>query len=338
MPEADYSYYVSADISEGDTGSGDYSCIEVIRIGTGQEADEQVAEWHGYMNPTPLGDVCTALGYMYNGAQIAVECNGVGISTNNQVWRRNEYDNIYRWKHIDRVKNFVTDAMGWWTNSKTRDIIITKMREAIMERTLVLRSLRLLDQMMDFSKEEGASRYEGQETPDDRVFGIMIGSYCAHESDYGKQAAAQNSKRRPEVEAWLLYDPQGRLMKETQDYDQAMAFICSKAGWSMRPKMDKYRVSWVVMDSNGKKIDEIDDFELARTMCLSNKYSMRQAVNRPDFQNTDHSIIHDKSGVHQKLYEQGVPPEMIHGEMLLHAQLAAGPPSDAEMADSWKNL
>ena len=106
----------------------------------------------------------------------------------------------------------------------------------------------------------------------------------------------------------------------------------------MRPRIDKYRVMWIIMDSTGKKIDEVDDYDVARVMCVANKYSMRQAVNRPDFQNTDHSMIHDKSGVHQKLYDQGVPPEMIHGEMLLHAQLADGPPSDTEMADSWKNL
>lgn len=338
MPDPEYSYYLGCDVSEGDSGSGDYSNIHVLKIGIGAEPDYQVAEWNGYENPTPLGDICTALGYMYNTAQVAVECNGVGISTNNQLFRINEYENVYRWKHIDKVTNFVSNAIGWWTNSKTRDVIITKTREAIMERTLILRSSRLVDQMMDFSKEEGSSRYEGQDTNDDRVFGLMICRYCAHESDYGKTAMARPSRRHAAVDTWVLFDPQGRKVGEEKDFDKAFLWIATKAGWSMRPKTEKNKITWIVWDKDGKKVDEIDDFDLARRMCLENKYYMRQSVSKVDFQNTDYSIIHDRPGIHRDLNEQGVPPEMIQGELLLHAQIAQGPPSDEEMSDAWKNV
>ncbi len=337
-PDPEYSYYIAVDVSEGDSGSGDYSCAEVLKIGRGPEPDEQVAEWHGYINPTPLGNVVAALAYWYNSAQVAVECNGVGISTNNQLFRILEYENIYRWKHIDRIKNFVTDAMGWWTNHKTRDVIITKTREAIMERTLVLRSERLVDQMMDFSKEEGASRYEGQDTTDDRVFALMICRYCGHESDFGRDAAAQPRRRHPQVEAWVIYDPQGRIHAETKDYDVAFGFIVTKAGWSMSPKVEKNKCTWTVWDNDGKKVDEIDDYDLARQMVLKNKWSMRQSVSRLDFQNTDYSPIYDRQGIEKRLHDAGIPAEQIRGELLLHAQMAQGPPADPESNEEWKDF
>lgn len=349
MPDPDYSYYIGVDVSEGVSDDADYSCCQVIKIGMGQEPDTQVAEWRGYENPTPLGDICTALGYMYNRAQVAIECNGVGISTNNQLWRINEYDEVYQWKHIDKVKNFVTNTVGWYTNTKTRDIIITKTREAIMEKTLVLRSVPLVEEMLDFAKEEGTSRYEGQETKDDRVFAVMIARYCAHESDYGKQAAAASTRKHAEIEAWLVFDPFGRKItpeapakagekiKVGWDYDEALALIQKKAGYSMRPLIEKNKVTWIVTDAEGKKVDEISDFDLAQRMCLANKWSMRRSINRVDYQDTDYSPIHDKQGPQQRLYDQGVPAEAITSEMLLHAEMAQGPPSEEDVSGEWKN-
>jgi hypothetical protein len=349
MPESDSVYYIGVDVSEGMSDDADYSCAQVIRIGAGQEPDVQVAEWRGYENPTPLGNIVTALGYMYNTAQVAVEVNGVGISTNNQLAKINEYDEVYRWKHIDRLKNSITNTIGWYTNTKTRDVIITKTREGIMEKTLVLRSAPLVEEMLDFAKEEGTSRYEGQESKDDRVFALMISYYCAHESDYGKQAAAQTPRKHAEIESWLVFDPMGRRItpdaptkagekpKLGWEYDEALSFIQRKAGYSMRPLIEKNKVTWKVIDTEGKIIDEISDFDLARRMCLENKWSMRKMVNRQDFQDSDFSLIHDKEGLHQRLYDQGVPAEQITGEMLLHAQMAEGPPGEEELSEEWKN-
>lgn len=349
MPDPEYSYYLGVDVSEGLDDDADYSCIQVLKIGAGQEPDTQVAQWRGYENPTPLGDIVTALAYMYNSAQVAIECNGVGISTNNQLWRINEYENVYQWKHIDKVKNFITNTIGWYTNSKTRDILITKTREAIMEKTMVLRSSGLVEEMLDFAKEEGSSRYEGQESHDDMVFALMIARYCSHESDYGKQAAAQGTRKHAEIEAWLVFDPfgrkitpeapakQGEKIRAGWDYDEALALIQKKAGYSMRPLIEKSKVTWIVTDTEGKKVDEISDFDLARRMCLANKWSMRRSINRVDYQDTDYSPIHDKQGPQQRLYDQGVPAEAITSEMILHSEMAQGPPSEEDASGEWKN-
>src|SRR5208337_3545816 len=64
---------------------------------------------------------------------------------------------------------FMTDYFGWFTNSKTRDLIIAKFREYMDENMIILRSEWLIDECLDFSSVEG-SRFEGQATHDDRCF------------------------------------------------------------------------------------------------------------------------------------------------------------------------
>jgi hypothetical protein len=171
---------------------GDFSSVYALKIGKRIEPDEFVAEWHGWINPTPLGDVVCAMAKWYNNCQIAVECNGPGLTTNSHIFRELGYYNIFRWKHYDKIKNFMTDLLGWWTNVKTRDSLITKFSEALDDRSMIIRSKWLIDECLDFAADEGSSRFEAQgEAHDDRVFAAMISLFCAHDSDYGRKAAME---------------------------------------------------------------------------------------------------------------------------------------------------
>jgi len=301
MPEPDAVYFIGVDVAHGVEG-GDFSCAQVIKIGAGPEPDEQVAEWRGWINPTPWAYVVAALGYMYNGAQIAVECNDVGLTTNNELFRIIEYDNIYRWKHFDKVKNFYTDFLGWFTNSKTRDLIIAKCREAIQDDTLIIRSEDCVDEMMDFSSDGG--RFEGQDTNDDRVMALQIARFCAHDSDFGKEAASRPSSGRFKEEVLLVFDEKNRLRyklntkENSSARDDAELIVKNNAGWSMR------------------------------TMGTGR-----------DFNNTDFSPIHDKPGsVRSRLhYEDGIPEDKITDELVLYAQMATAPSHEDEGGD-WRSI
>lgn len=180
-PDPQEEYFVAGDVAHGIQG-GDFSCAQVIKKGRGMVPDVQVAEWHGWINPTPYGDTLAAIGYWYNQAQIAVECNDVGLTTNNHMMRVLEYPNLFRWKFYDKIKNFISEYLGWYTNVKTRDQIIAKFREFIDEDQVVIRSEGLINECFDFASEEDG-RFEGQSTNDDRVFAMMICIFCAHDSD-----------------------------------------------------------------------------------------------------------------------------------------------------------
>lgn len=190
QPQDGEKYFGGVDVALGAEG-GDFSSIYILKIGKGVEPDEFVAEWHGWINPTPLGDVAVALAKWYNGCQIAVECNGPGLTTNSHIFREIGYYNLFRWKHYDKIKNFMTDLLGWWTNVKTRDTLITKFSEALDDKTIIIRSKWLVDECLDFSASEGSSKFEGQGNHDDRIFSAMIALFCAHDSDYGRKAAME---------------------------------------------------------------------------------------------------------------------------------------------------
>lgn len=199
-PEPDAQYYIGGDVAYGIEG-GDFSCAEILKRGMGMNPDVQVAEWHGYISPTPFARVLAALGYWYNEAELAPECNDVGKTTAHELIRILEYPNLYRWKHLDKLKNYITDWFGWETNSKSRGFMISKMREAIDERTVILRSEALIDEMFDFSREEDETRFEGKGTKDDRVMASMIAHYIAHEMEWTEGGGKRKRRDDPEKDA-----------------------------------------------------------------------------------------------------------------------------------------
>jgi hypothetical protein len=278
LPEAGESYYLAADPAQGLEGKGDFSCIEILKIGHGGAPDVQVAEWHGWINPTPFGHIIVGMAKWYNNCEVAVELNSVGEKTYIEVFRILEYPNLFRWKHYDKVKNYYTDYMAWVTNHKTRDLIIANFRERVMEGTIVLYSYDLLNEMMDFSAEEEGERFEGQSTNDDRCMAQMICCWCAHDSDYGKQAAMQPRSDGIGVRKFYLVDDKNRVMGEFDQRDMAIA-----AGMT---------------DGD--------------TPVLRKGWSVVSRMSRKDFNNCDFSPVHDRAGPRQQMhYVHGIPAENI---------------------------
>lgn len=290
-------YYTGVDVAMGE--GGDFSCVQVIRIGRGQQPDVQVAEWRGWINPTDLALVSAAIGYWYNQCEIAIEVNNEGAVTNNHIFRVLEYDPLYRWKYIDKISNFITPYFGWYTNSKTRPLIIVKMREAIMEGTIIIRSEDCVDEMMAFTREEDEDKFMGRGTNDDRPMALMIARYCAHEMDYGDETNAKAGK--PSVstcETFYIFDDKNRLRFRSEDREQAERHVREHPGWSMCGEP--------------------------------------QAKSKA---NTDFSPIHDQQGIHAELYRMGVPadkiPPDVMADMAVYGNLGLRPGDDGEY--NWKD-
>jgi hypothetical protein len=211
QPEDGAEYYLGADVAAGIVGM-DYSCAQILKIGRGLNPDVQVAEWHGWINPTPFAGVVAALGYWYRTCEVSVEGNSdVGGMTNQELMRVIEYPNIFLWKHYDKVKNFVTSFFGWYTNRKSRGQLITAWKEAIDDGTIIIRSENLIDECLDFTNEDGGKRFEAGEENDDRLFGGMISRWCAHDMDWGMENSRPNSDGEEET-------PEQRARKKRMDY------------------------------------------------------------------------------------------------------------------------
>ncbi len=316
QPDPNAVYYVAADVAQGNEG-GDFSVVEVLKIGAGMEPDEQVAEWRGWINPTTFAYICAAIGYMYNTAEVSIECNAVGQVTNNEIFRVIEYDQIYRWKHLDKIKNSQTNFVGWYTNYKTREALIAKMGESVNDRSITLRSKWLIDEMMDFSyDEDGGGKAQGQATKDDRVMAMMICRYCAHDSDFGKRAMARpmNSSSAG-VSTWYILDPENRKVGEYHEHAAALAAF------------DQFRV---------KANFGPDRFKPREGMPILSGYSILQAPQAKCFANSLYSPIHDKAGLRSRMhYEMGYSAENIDHESVMYEQMAETP--DLQDPNAWLN-
>ncbi len=304
MPEAGERYCVGVDVSLGNEG-GDYSCCQVLKVSSLLK-DEQVACWHGYMDPESLAEIVLAICWMYNEALAAVEVNSMGMVTNNALVRQYEYENIYRYKHLDRLTRWNTDIIGFWTNDKTKRALMSKMSKTLLEDTIEIPCKFTVDEFYDFT-EDGA---EGEGAHDDFQMAIHIALYCAHENEFrdireGKDHKASESRVS---NTFIVYDRFGSVKLETTS--QKEAEITAK----------KHIGGQIVRNSGATAMVKI---------------AGRKQQVPSDYQNSDFSPIHDGDGAaHYLHYEEGIPAEEITSEMIqeYEAQMEA----ESEDVDAWK--
>jgi hypothetical protein len=178
---ADYSksYMVVADVARGD--GADYSTCHVIDIVN----SVQVAEYRGKVDTKDFGNFLVALSTEYNDALLVIENANIGWATIQQVIDRN-YKNLFYMskdlKYID-VENQMTNryrsedkglVAGFSTTSKTRPLIISKLTDYFREKSVIIRSNRLIDELFTFIYMNGrAEAMKGYN--DDLVMAFSIG-------------------------------------------------------------------------------------------------------------------------------------------------------------------
>jgi hypothetical protein len=178
QPDYNRNYLVTADVARGD--GKDYSACHVFDI----ENAVQVAEYRGQIGTRDYGHLLVALASEYNDALLSIENANVGWDTVNTVIDRG-YRNIYYSPKMDaltsdqwsrRNDNLDNLVAGFTTSTKTRPLMIEKFREYAREKTCVIRSKRLVDEMKIFIwKNSKAQAQEGYN--DDLVMSFSMGLY-----------------------------------------------------------------------------------------------------------------------------------------------------------------
>ena len=154
-PNYNKSYMVVADVARGD--SSDYSAAHVIDV----EASEQVAEYRGKLDTKDFGNFLVSLATEYNNALLVIENANIGWACIQQVIDRN-YSNLYYMskdlKYVD-VEHQLNNryraeergmVAGFSTTSRTRPLIISKLEEYVREKSIIIRSVRTIDELFTF--------------------------------------------------------------------------------------------------------------------------------------------------------------------------------------------
>jgi hypothetical protein len=152
IPNYTKDYVVVADVARGD--GTDYSAFHVFDL----EEATQVAEYKGQVTTKDYGNMLVSISTEYNDALLVIENANIGWATIQQVIERGYKNLYYTPKDIgldsDRYLARATDVQrtkdqvaGFTMSSKVRPLIISKMELYMREKSCIIRSRRLLDEL-----------------------------------------------------------------------------------------------------------------------------------------------------------------------------------------------
>ena len=180
-PDYSRKYMVVADVARGD--SKDYSAFHIIDI----ETCTQVAEFKDQVQTKDFGRILYNIANEYNKALLVIENANIGWAVL-QVAIDKGYENLYysykQDAYVDEdvhlrkgydLKNKGQKVPGFSTTSKTRPLIISKLETYFREKSPIVKSKRLVDELYVFIW--NGSRAEAQRGYNDDLvmaFGIAL--------------------------------------------------------------------------------------------------------------------------------------------------------------------
>lgn len=136
-------YFIAADPSM--TISGDPACIQVINRAT----MEQVAVWHGRIDPINFAKEMMLLGHYYNSAELCPEVEGGGQATVATILTSG-YPNVWQHRWADKAPGKVSISYGWATNWQRKQWCIGKLKSLIAEGSLKIHDTKTYKQLCNF--------------------------------------------------------------------------------------------------------------------------------------------------------------------------------------------
>lgn len=179
-PEEGHNYIISADVAEG-LAHGDYSVADIID----RKTLEQVAQWHGHIDPDLFGDELEKMARLYNRAFVVPEVNNHGLTTVTAL--KKKYRNIYRRRTVDKITNKARQEYGWRTDSRTKPLAVDKAAEHIRGRTVKINCRETVEECLTFIRNDKGGMEAQEGCFDDRVMSLSIGLYAAFEIPYSAE-------------------------------------------------------------------------------------------------------------------------------------------------------
>ena len=178
-PDGMHAYVMGVDTAEG-LGHGDYSCIQVLDVGTG----EQAAIWHGRIPPDALAVEVTRLGLWYRDALCCVESNNHGLTTITML-RQLGYPRLFRLRSLNRTTNKVSQEFGWRTTRTSKPLMIDDLGMALRNDELSLYDVNTVQELRTFTRNDRGTM---SGSPfDDRVMALALANQMrryAHAPEY----------------------------------------------------------------------------------------------------------------------------------------------------------
>jgi len=179
-------YTIGADVCKG-VNDGDSSVATVL------DAHKRiVAKWRGTVEPDYFAHILYHLGKLYNWARMAVELNNHGILPNTMLFKGIKvggndvtYPNLYTREVYDKTTDETKEELGFYTDVKTRPLIIDELRQAVRDQTIQLTDSETINEMITFIADPKTGKIEHEVgCHDDCVFALAIANHI-HEGSWG---------------------------------------------------------------------------------------------------------------------------------------------------------
>ena len=143
---------------------------------------EQVAVWEGKIDADLFGVEAVKLARHYNNAFIGIELND-GIATVARI-KQIGYWNIYCRTSIDKLMDTATNQLGWWTDAKSKLLMIGELAKFIREWLGNIHDKQTISELMSYVYDDDGSMNAVDGCHDDHVVSLAIAyQMCKHYFD-----------------------------------------------------------------------------------------------------------------------------------------------------------
>jgi hypothetical protein len=196
-------YFVSGDPTR--TLKGDPACAQVFN----RRTLEQVAVWHGHIDPSTFGEILAELGRYYNDAIVTTEITGPGFAT---IGRLQGINYPYIWKHArpDYEPGVTQPNYGWNTTEQTKNAAIGWLLKVLVDGDLTVHHKLTFYEMRDYvTLDGGGMGPASDEGHDDTVTSLAIGIAC-HFMEVPTEAYVGHAPNNPleDMPHWMTWGEQ----------------------------------------------------------------------------------------------------------------------------------
>ncbi len=240
-PDYSRNYIVVADVARGD--GSDNSAFHVMDV----ESATQVAEYRGKVGTKEFGNMLVNVATEYNDALLVIENANIGWAAIQPAIDRSYPNLYYTYKHdgvadpnihINKgydLKDKSQMVAGFSTTSRTRPLIISKLDIYFRDKSCIIKSKRLLDELFVFvwngSHPEAQRGYN-----DDLVLSWSIGLFVRDTALKLRQQGIELSKR--------AIDMMGNSYQRAT-VTKGFGDKGSEA-WKMKIKEENHDISWLL--------------------------------------------------------------------------------------------
>lgn len=163
-------YFIAGDPTK--TVMGDPACMQVIN----RQTYEQVAVWHGHIDPINFGREMMLVGKWYNNATLCPEVEGGGQATIATILNLN-YPNVWMHHWADKAPGQVSGTnYGWSSNFQRKNWAIGRLKYLFAETSVTIHDRETYNQIRNYvTKDNGEMGNAGKLGHDDAVMALAIG-------------------------------------------------------------------------------------------------------------------------------------------------------------------